>query len=161
MSMNNIEIIGGTVGQKKHARSMAEYCCKMLMPKITTLDIEIKIKSFGKDDTYGYAMPLDDHSNPRCFELEINKNARLRRLLETVAHEMVHVKQYARGELFESIGKHGKHRWQGEWLSDSSKHVTEYWDQPWEIEAHGRECGLFVRWAQENNLAGKHWTFDD
>ena len=159
--MNNIEIIGGTVGQKKHARSMAEYCCKMLMPKITTLDIEIKIKSFVKDDTCGYAMPLDDHSNPRCFELEINKNARLRRLLETVAHEMVHVKQYARGELFESIGKHGKHRWQGEWLSDSSKNVTEYWDQPWEIEAHGRECGLFVRWAQENNLAGKHWTFDD
>ena len=159
--MNNIEIIGGTIGQQKHARSMAEYCCKMLMPKIRTLDIEIKIKSFGKDDTYGYAMPLDDHSNPRCFELEINKNARLRRLLETVAHEMVHVKQYARGELFESIGKHGKHRWQGEWLSDRSKHVTEYWDQPWEIEAHGRECGLFVRWAQENNLAGKHWTFDD
>jgi hypothetical protein len=133
----------------------------MLMPKMSTLDIEIKIRDFGKDDTYGYAMPLDDHSGPRFFELEINKKARLRRLLETVAHEMVHVKQYARGELFESIGKHGKHRWQGEWLSDSSKHVTEYWDQPWEIEAHGRECGLFVRWAQENNLAGKHWTFDD
>tara|TARA_B110000238_G_scaffold111902_1_gene121609 strand:- start:1811 stop:2293 length:483 start_codon:yes stop_codon:yes gene_type:complete len=160
--MNNIEIIGGTMGQQKHARSMAEYCCKMLMPRIRTLDIEIKIKSFGKDDTYGYAMPVDDHATPRFFELEINNKPRLRRLLETVAHEMVHVKQYAKGELFEVVGrKHGKHRWHGEWLSDSSKNVTEYWDQPWEIEAHGRECGLFVRWAQENNLADKQWTMDD
>ena len=35
---------------------------------------------------------------------------------------------------------------------------TEYWDRPWEIEAHGREKGLFVRWAEETNRASESWT---
>ena len=48
----------------------------------------------------------------------------------------------------------GRHRWQGEWLATD----PDYWDQPWEIEAHGRECGLFVRWAEENKLGHKKWT---
>ena len=159
--MNLIEVIGGTISQRKHTRSMAEYCCKMLMPRMSTLDIEIKIRDFGKDDNYGYALPIDDNSQPRNFELEINKNVRLRRLLETVAHEMVHVKQYARGELYETVPFAGRHRWHGKWLSDKSKHVINYWDQPWEIEAHGRECGLFVRWAQESGHAKKNWTLCD
>ena len=125
--MNNIEVTGGTKSQRLYSKSIAEYCCKMLMPKMSTLDIEIKI----------------------------------RRLLETVAHEMVHVKQYAKGELFEGNFKLGKHRWMGEWLSDNSNLVKEYWDHPWEVEAHGRECGLFVRWAEENKLGSRSWALDD
>ena len=161
--MNNIEVIGGTPGQNKYTQSIAEYCCKMLMPRMSSLDIEINIKGFGKDTNYGYAMAVDEHSKPRVFELEINKNVKLRRLLTTVAHEMVHIKQYARGELYDSKlqGKQGKHRWQGQWLSDRSKHVTDYWDHPWEIEAHGRECGLFVRWCAEQNLGNQNWTMED
>ena len=35
---------------------------------------------------------------------------------------------------------------------------VNYWDLPWEIEAHGREVGLFVRYCEENNLAKHKWT---
>jgi hypothetical protein len=35
---------------------------------------------------------------------------------------------------------------------------VSYWDLPWEIEAHGRELGLFVRWAEKEGLADKKWT---
>ena len=65
-------------------------------------------------------------------------------MLETVAHEMVHAKQFARGELYEST-RTNKHRWQGKWL------FKEPWVigiLPGEIEAHGRECGLFIQWAE-------------
>jgi hypothetical protein len=34
----------------------------------------------------------------------------------------------------------------------------DYYDLPWEIEAYGREVGLFVRWAEKNKLAGQEWT---
>jgi hypothetical protein len=34
---------------------------------------------------------------------------------------------------------------------------VSYWDLPWEIEAHGREVGLFVRWCEANNYTAK-WT---
>ena len=123
------------------------------------LNITVKLKTI-KDDAYGYCTSDPDgdaerSDRPRSFELEIHKDLPLRKVLETVCHEMVHVKQYARGELYES-SRVNKHRWQGEWLNKD----PNYWDQPWEIEAHGRECGLFVRWAEENKLGDKKWTHD-
>jgi hypothetical protein len=35
---------------------------------------------------------------------------------------------------------------------------TSYWDLPWEIEAHGRETGLFIRWAEKEHLGHLKWT---
>jgi hypothetical protein len=153
-----INIKGGTKTQKKHTKSMVEFCIKMLMPRMKSLEINVHIKEFEKDDAYGYALATDsaDEQRPREFDIDINKDTRLRRLLETVAHEMVHVKQFARGELYQSSIT-AKHRWQGEW----QKGQAEYWDLPWEIEAHGRECGLFVRWAQANGLGNRAWTQDN
>jgi hypothetical protein len=29
---------------------------------------------------------------------------------------------------------------------------VDYWDTPWEIEAHGREKGLFTRFKQQYSL---------
>ena len=122
--MNIIEVIGGSKSQKKYVKSMAEYCCDMLMPRMKSLDIEIHVKDFHKDDNYGYAWPVEDGLNPRDFELEINKSKRLRRLLETVAHEMVHVKQFARNQLYEPSAKQGS-RWKGECLSPRQKCVKD------------------------------------
>ena len=44
----------------------------------------------------------------REFDIEIDKNLTLRKLLTTVAHEIVHVKQYARKELTEDSTWQGK-----------------------------------------------------
>jgi len=150
-----ITVRGGSRTQRKHTKSIAEFCIAKLLPRHQNLDIDINIKSFGKDNNYGYCLPVDDSAHPKEFEIEVNKSMRLRRLLETVAHELVHVKQFARGELYEST-RQGKHRWQGEWLDED----PDYWDRPWEIEAHGREVGLFVRWAEKEDLAHKRWTQD-
>ena len=156
--MVNIQIKGGTKTQKKYAKSMVEFCAEMLMPRIHNLEINLRLKNFKEDDSYGYALATDDAdaNRPREFDLDINTDARLRRLLETVAHEMVHVKQFARGELYQS-SMTAKHRWKGNW-ERGEKH---YYDLPWEIEAHGRECGLFCRWAEKNGLADRAWTKDD
>jgi len=121
------------------------------------LDITVRLKTLD-GDAYGYCLADDDESRvdrPRAFELEIEKNMPLRRVLETICHEMVHVKQYARGELYEG-SRIPKHRWQGKWLDKD----PDYWDQPWEIEAHGREAGLFIRWCEANDLAKHKWTQD-
>jgi hypothetical protein len=70
--------------------------------------------------------------------------------LETVAHEMVHVKQYARRELHPVYNM-----WCGKTYNPEK---VSYWDLPWEIEAHGREVGLFIRWTEENKLGHLKWT---
>jgi|TARA_R110002074_G_scaffold28135_3_gene81134 hypothetical protein len=153
-----VNIKGGSKTQKKHTQTMVEFCVKLLMPRMKTLEINVHIKDFKEDDSYGYAIATNEACDvrPREFDVDINKHTRLRRLLETVAHEMVHVKQFARGELYQSSVT-AKHRWQGNWQR-GEKH---YYDLPWEIEAHGREIGLFVRWAETNGHASKAWTQED
>ena len=150
-----VNIKGGSQTQKKYVKSIAEFCCKKLMPRMTnSLTLNFHIKDFGKDETLGYCLPDDnaDETRPREFNIELNKDSKLRRLLETTAHEIVHAKQFARGELYENSAN--KHRWQGTWLNKD----PEYWDAPWEIEAHGREIGLFVQWAEKNKLGHLKWT---
>lgn len=153
-----ITVTGGSWRQRRYVKSIAEFCINKLMPRMQDIEVDIRLKKFTKDSSYGYCMPTDDekYDRPRCFELEINSGVRLRRMLETVAHELVHAKQYARGELYQGI-RVNKYRWQGEWLEDN----VDYWDLPWEIEAHGREIGLFVRWAEAQGLGHKGWTQDD
>jgi len=142
-----IRITGGTKNQKKYARSMVKFCIKTLMPRMKTLDITVKLKN--PNGAMGYCLELDDN---RTFEIEADRKLRLRKLLETIAHEMVHVKQYARREL------HPVHdTWCGKTYNPEK---VSYWDLPWEIEAHGREVGLFVRWAEQEKLGHLKWTQD-
>jgi hypothetical protein len=142
-----INVVGGTKVQRKHARSMVEFCVATLMPKMKTLDIEVKLCKL--DNALGYCLETD---NKRTFEIEIHRTQSLRKLLETVAHEMVHVKQYARRELHPADDV-----WMGKTYNPKK---ISYWDLPWEIEAHGREVGLFIRYCETHKLGKQKWTQD-
>ena len=128
---------------------MVEFCIKKLMPRMKTLNIEVKLTRI-KGDAEGYCLRESD----RDFEIEVDSRLPLRKMMETVAHEMVHVKQYARREMNDWQYKEVYYKWKGRYIPDS----TNYWDLPWEIEANGRECGLFIRWAQHQGWADKAWT---
>jgi len=141
-----VSVKGGSKSQKLHTKKMVEFCAKTLMPRMKNLDITVNLCK--PDGALGYCLELDSN---REFEIEIDRGQSLRKLLETVAHEMVHVKQYARRELNANIDG----CWMGKTV-DPKK--TNYWDLPWEIEAHGRETGLFVRYCEENNLSKFKWT---
>ena len=67
---------------------------------------------------------------------------------------MVHVKQFAKGEMVDVV-RANKIRWHGVDFDDEDK---SYYDQPWEIEAHGREMGPINRWAQKYGYAKQKWT---
>jgi hypothetical protein len=140
-----ITVTGGKAHQRKYVESITEFCIKTLMPRMRTLDITINLTT--PKGAMGYCLELD---NNRTFEIEVDRTLTLRKLLETVAHEMVHVKQYARKELTPTGDK-----WCGKTVNPKK---TSYWDLPWEIEAHGREAGLFIRWAEQENLGHKSWA---
>jgi hypothetical protein len=140
-----IEVTGGKEYQRKRVQSIAEFCVETLMPRMRTLEVTIKLKK--PKGAMGYCLELDSN---REFELEIDRTQSLRKLLETVAHEMVHVKQFARRELHPS-----NDTWFGKTYNPKK---VSYWDLPWEIEAHGREVGLFVRWCEANDLGNYSWT---
>ena len=73
----------------------------------------------------------------------------LRKKLLSVAHEMVHVKQFTRKEL-EHTSSINRQLWRGKNYNTKNR----YYDLPWEIEAYGREFGLFTMWIKENGIKG-------
>ena len=129
-----IVTFGGTQAQRKYAESMAMFVCKKFNISPT---VDINFKRMTNDTALGGCIELDDSE----YEIEIKRNLPLREMLTTLAHEMVHVKQYELGE-----------------LTQTNHSNYEYWDKPSEIEAHGCEVGLFITWAEQNNVAHKKWT---
>ena len=152
------------ITKQKYAMDLPHFCIKKLMPKMTSLDINIEFMTglYTEDEIYGACFPCTDAKNPREFQIQIDSKLPLRRMLETVAHEMVHVKQYARNELqrgseFKLEGTTVLTKTYDLWKG--KRYNIEYWDSPWEIEAHGREVGLFIRWAEESGHSHKAWTY--
>jgi len=109
---------------------------------------------------------LDKDYRGREFEIRIdtdflkknNHNPEL--FVEHVMHELVHVKQCALGEHYAMFHKSsGKIVWK--WLGevydyDGDEIDEEYWEQPWEIEAYGRQYGLMRIFFEKN----QHWAED-
>lgn len=113
-----------------------------------TLSIRIVVTRdlLQTSEVEGDVVPTEfaDSRRPREFEMRIHYHnaTRFDEVLTAIAHETVHIKQFARSELssFESSG--GKQRFMGKLYKVNE---DSYWDLPWEIEAHGRERGLYQR----------------
>jgi hypothetical protein len=88
----------------------------------------------------------------RFFTIDIRNAPTDDDIFKSLAHEMVHLKQYATKELSDiAIAYKGKvidtAIWKGEVHKFKAKE-DPYWDAPWEVEAYGREVGLYRRWLE-------------
>ena len=99
----------------------------------------------------------DSNIFPKVFSIKFNKNIKnFRKIVQTLAHEMVHVKQFAKGEIYDH-----KYRRTFKWGKETYNVDTcDYWDLPWEIEAFGREIGLFARFKEFFDLTTKNLEKD-
>jgi hypothetical protein len=116
--------------------------------KITVNLVFEKFKKGCND--YAYCLWEDNNVRGKEFTITIDKTLSKKAMLFALAHEMVHVKQYAKGELSDYL-KVNKCKWFGT-RYDLDK--VDYWEYPWEIEAHGRERGLYVKFMSY----GKDYT---
>ena len=118
------------------------------------IDISVKFKKglFEETDQYGNCIWMDQHYRPEEFEIEIDPDQSIQLLLNTLAHELVHVKQWAKGEYYQLQREKHVYKFCSKRF-DTNK--VDYWDTPWEIEAHGRAIGLVVQWTRANNLSNK------
>lgn len=95
---------------------------------------------------------MDKNVFPKQFEISLCKGVKnFRKILQTLAHEMVHVKQFAKGEIYDH-----KYRRTFKW---GKRHFNidkeDYWDLPWEIEAYGRELGLYIKFKDYYDLTDR------
>ena len=126
------------------------YGQKLLSEKINdNIYLNLEFESF-KTGACEYAFctwEITNH-NPRDFTITVKRNLSEKQMLLAIAHEMVHLKQYATGELKDYIKSNKKCRWMGK-IFDTD--AIEYWDHPWEIDAYGREQGLYFRFIESLN----------
>lgn len=85
----------------------------------------------------------DKNIRPRSFEIEVDNKLNKKSLLRALAHEMVHVKQYATGQVRDLI-RDNKTKWEGSTYKLNENGSEDYWFSPWEVEAYGKETGLYV-----------------
>ena len=131
--------------KKKYISQAAEYYASLLMSRrmISTIDLVVKVKPKLDKDVEGYCTYEDRENGIRYFEIELSKKLPIDTMLTVLAHEVTHLKQYAKGELKGGRVNSLRTIWMGKTYLDEE---IEYWDHPWEIEAFGREDGLFIRY---------------
>lgn len=122
-----------------------EFFASLLMSKRLQKDVIVHIECLD-DGSDGFMHFLDDNRRPREFQININNRISKRKQLITLAHEMVHVKQYVKGEL-----KYLSRKDEDRWLGSIVRRDLHYYDRPWEIEAFGRELGLVQRYILHKN----------
>jgi hypothetical protein len=160
MKDNKMQItITGMVGKRKEKAELkeaAEFFAAQLMDPRMVRNLMLDIDVIDKLDVDGECVSEDDTRNPRWFTISLKRDADINEMIKVLGHEMVHVKQYAKNELGKelALARGGKGlkittRWQGKlWYPKSKEHA--YFDCPWEIEAYGREIGLFYKWTARN-----------
>jgi len=126
-------------------RAVIFYAEQLIKPKLLE-NICLRIKFNPKLDAYGYAQILEYNSRKKAreFEIELHPGIGAAEILKCLAHEMTHIKQYVYGETNETLT-----RWKGIKIDSDN---LDYWVQPWEIEAHGMESGLFTKFATKEKL---------
>ncbi len=126
--------------------SSVHYFVNMLMGKRIVKNIKIDLVFADGIDSYGSSIVKGYNAShkPRKFEIEIRSHIGAKATLKTIAHEIVHVKQFVKNELDYALTK-----WKGK-VIDTEK--VDYYQRPWEIEAFGLTYGLYTNYCLENKL---------
>lgn len=154
-----IKVYGSSTKRMKTlARDAVTHAAVNFFDKRILDNLEISIK-FDKEllATTGDVAQMewmDNNVRARVFNLYVDSGLSSFLKILSLMHEMVHVKQYAKGELFQSLRDSNLHKWnRKEWIDEQK---VNYWELPWEIEAHGREKGMLISWMTDTTLLSEN-----
>jgi len=139
---------------KKELRFATEYMTGLLLSKRLMKNLYVEIISHpnlpkeGGSEKLADCIWLDEERKPREFRIRLNSARSKRMQLLALAHEIVHVKQWALCEMRSDFKRKADHtifhvKWKQDYVDAKETH---YYDLPWEIEAHGREYGMYARY---------------
>jgi len=118
----------------------AKYFCEELIPNkrirnncYTVIIFNDKITEFGSAEIVAY----NTLKKAREFKIEIHPGIGVRNIFETLAHEMVHVRQLAKGQM-KFLPDQAR-----VWMGKRYSKKTHYLDQPWELDAFARQEIVF------------------
>jgi hypothetical protein len=118
------------------------YACRLFTHQLSR-HIEVKVTQRKHMPEFHGLCGIEDYNvlgQPRYFEIEIRASDTQKEKLITLAHEMVHVRQYCRNELNEQGNK-----WCGRRIDVDNIPWNEL---PWEIEANELGYQLYKEFTE-------------
>lgn len=152
-----IKVDGADKEAARELEDAANFYGRILLHPRTFKNINLDIEVNPSIGHMGQCLLEDDCRSPRYFTIQIRGLEEDDDLARTLAHEMTHLQQYATNRLRKvSVVHKGmsisvENEWEGK-IWKPKKRDDPYFDSPWEIEAYGREAGLYHRWVLMYNL---------
>lgn len=148
-----------TPTHKRHLKQMVQFVISHRLSEKDQQDLKIHIKFMENEEFVGMCEVHDyEARRPKRFTIYLTATQyRFKSLLATVAHETVHLCQYASGRMRHvQKGRVYKTKFDGVLYDELDESTPEgkvgYWLQPWEIEAHGLERGMLNLYLEEQGL---------
>jgi hypothetical protein len=131
---------------KKELKTATQFMLALLLNEKVLNKINLTIESreiLPDPEDWANLYPFDN--NKYRYRILLNNTICRKRQLINLAHELVHVKQFITGELGGTWKEYDKEftDWNQKPVCES---IIDYYDRPWEIEANGREYGLWRRY---------------
>ena len=139
--------------KQKDLIEAANFFAAQLMDPRMVRNLVLDIEVSKNLDVEGECIDEDGVRHPRWFTIGLKALSDVDEMIKTLGHEMVHVKQHAKNELQSGVmvptrgGLKMASKWMGKVWKPTGKE-DHYYDAPWEIEAYGREVGLYAKWIQ-------------
>ena len=126
----------GRIAKKEKVKKYSELALSDLMPRLRR-NVDIDIYVVTECDEKNYALCWGDKNE---VEIELARKSGSKKfthdeMMLNLAHELVHAKQFIKGELHPTL-----HKWK-KFKKDYAK--TPYFKQPWEKEAYLMEDKIF------------------
>ena len=103
-----LQIEGGSQLHRRHCRQFARFFSSRFFSKDLSKQISVKLKFIKKshiayEDDCACVEWMDNNRQPRKFVININvpPKVSLRYIISSLAHEMVHIKQFVKNELID------------------------------------------------------------
>jgi len=140
-------------GVKRHKnrllyRKAIEFYLRELSLHRLYLTLNFKFHDFSnKKDYHGFCWSEEAEADPRTFWIEINRKLSVKEQLSTIAHELVHVRQFARNELYDVSST--IIRWKKEKFDTEN---MDYSDYPWEQQAYFLQTVLYESLVKQSEV---------
>jgi hypothetical protein len=145
MTMIGVEITGGVKKDRELAEEIVWFCLEKMLPRHRTLNITVLLTKTYEEGAKGFCY---QEADDRDFVIEIDhrltKIEGVEEFIDTVCHEMIHVKQHATRKLIDRFRGGYKKLWKCRDGKYRNYLETAYNKQPWEIEAH-RDSGKYMK----------------
>jgi hypothetical protein len=146
-----ISITGGTHFKRKMLKRAARWMLGYALGNRLANNITLKIRI---DETlintrfYGSVIWEDNNSRPRKYDMEICNYLTDRTMYKVLAHEIVHIRQYATGDLKDLATQANYCKWKNELVQADGPGKVSYFHLPWEIEARRDQEVILREWKE-------------